>query len=57
MIEHSVETFDTKEEMDFDELTIPRDYSDCDILQEERVTISNNDEFWVKLKNGYGEGE
>ena len=36
--------------MAFDDLTITGDYSDYDILEEEKETISKNDEFWVKTK-------
>ena len=36
--------------MDFDDLTIPGDYSDYDILEEWKETISKNDEFWFKNK-------
>ena len=36
--------------MAFDDLTIPSDYSDHDILEEEKETISLNDEVWVKTK-------
>ena len=34
MTECLVENVDTEEEMDFDDLTIPDDYSDDDILEE-----------------------
>ena len=36
--------------MAFCDLTIPVDYSDYDILEEEKETISKNDEVWVKTK-------
>ena len=36
--------------MDFDDLNIPGDYSDYDIREEEKETISLNDEVWVKTK-------
>ena len=36
--------------MDFDDLTIPGGYSDYDILEEEKETISKNDEVWFKTK-------
>ena len=36
--------------MDFDDLTIPGDYSDYDILEEEQETILLNDTVWVKTK-------
>ena len=41
---------DTEEEIYFDELTIPGEYSDHDILEGKRENISNNDEVWVKTK-------
>ena len=42
--------------LSFDDLTIPGDYSDYYIFEEEKETISKNDEFWIKNKNIYGEG-
>ena len=36
--------------MYFDYLTIPGDYSNYDILEEEKESISLNDIVWVKLK-------
>ena len=36
--------------MCFDDLTIPSEYSDYDILEEEKETISKNDEVWIKTK-------
>ena len=36
--------------MYFDDLTIPSDYSDYNILEEEKETRSKNDEVWVKTK-------
>ena len=39
-----VENSNIEEEMDFDDLTIPDNYSDCDILEEEKEPISLNDE-------------
>ena len=36
--------------MYFDNFTIPGDYSDNDMLEEEKETISKNDEVWVKIK-------
>ena len=39
------------------ELTIIGDYSDYDILEEERDTITKNDNVWFKTKKKYGEGE
>ena len=50
------ENIDTYEEMSFDNLTITGDYSDYDILEEEKETIFKNDEVWFKTKNIYGEG-
>ena len=49
--ELQVENVNTDEEIDFDDLTITGDYSDNDILEEEKETISLNDEVWVKTKN------
>ena len=48
------ENVDTEEEISFDDLTIPGDYSDYNILEEEKETISKNDEGWIKTKNIYG---
>ena len=56
MTELPVQNANTEAEMDFDNLTIPGDYSDYDILDENK-TISLNYEVWVKLKWIYGEGE
>ena len=50
MTESPDENVDTEEEMDFYDLTIPGDDSDSDILEEEKETISKNDEVWVKIK-------
>ena len=36
--------------MAFYDLTIPGDYSDYDIFQEEKETIPKNYEVWVKTK-------
>ena len=36
--------------MYFDDLTIPSDYSDYNILEEEKETRLKNDEVWVKTK-------
>ena len=41
---------DTEEEMDFDDLTITGNYSDHDILEEEKETITKNDNFCVSNK-------
>ena len=43
--------------MDIYDLNIPGNYSDNDISEEEKETISKNDEVWVKTKKRYGEGE
>ena len=56
IIESSVENFNTEEEIDFDNLIIPGNYSDYVILEEERKTISKNYEVWIKNKKRYGEG-
>ena len=44
------ENVDTEEEMDFDDLTITGNYSDYDILEEEKETITKNDNIWFKTK-------
>ena len=36
--------------MSSDDLTITGDYSDYDILEEEKDTISENDDVWIKTK-------
>ena len=36
--------------MDFDDLTITFNYSDYDILEEEKETITKNDNIWFKTK-------
>ena len=43
--------------MAFDNLNISGNYSEYDILEEEKETITENDNVWVKTKNKYGEGE
>ena len=40
----------TEEEISFDDLTITGNYSDYDILEEEKKTITENDNVWVKTK-------
>ena len=40
----------TEEEMAFYDLTITGNDCDYDILEEEKETISKNDEIWVKTK-------
>ena len=50
------ENIDTEEEMDFDDLTIPGDYSDYDIFEGEKENISLNDEVWVKSKKDIWKG-
>ena len=42
---------DEEKEMSSDDLTITGDYSDYDILEEEKHTISEKDDVWVKKKN------
>ena len=42
MTETTDENVDTEEEIDLYEQTIPGDYSDNDILEEEKETISKN---------------
>ena len=56
MTETPNENFDTEEDISFDDLTIPGDYSYYDILEEEKETISKNDEVWVKTKKKISRG-
>ena len=49
------ENVDTKEEMYFDNLNMPGDYSDYDVLEEEKKLYKKM-KFWSKLKSIYGEG-
>ena len=44
------ENVDTEEETSFDDLDIPVNYSDYDILEEEEETIYKNDEVCIKTK-------
>ena len=50
LTENPDDMVDTEEEMSFDELTITGNYSDCDLLEEEKETITENDNVWVKTK-------
>ena len=50
MTEIPVKNVNKEEEMDFDDLNIPGDYSDYDILEEEQETVSLNDTVLVKTK-------
>ena len=43
--------------MSSDNLTITGDYSDHDILEEEKDNISENNDVWVKTKKKFGEEE
>ena len=40
MTEHPVRNVDTEEEMTIDDLTIPGDYGDSDIFEEEKESVS-----------------
>ena len=44
ILDTSDKNVDTEEEMSFEDLNIPVDYSDYDILVEEKETTSKNDE-------------
>ena len=48
MRENPDDKVDTEEEMDFDDLTITGNYSDYDILEEEKETITKKYNVWVK---------
>ena len=57
MTESPDENVDTEEEMAFDDLNIPGDYSDYDILEGKNKLYPKRMKFESKLKNRYGEGE
>ena len=50
LTQNTDENVNTEEEMDFDDLTITGNYSDYDLLEEEKETITKNDDVWVKTK-------
>ena len=50
LTENPDDMVNTEEKMAFDDLTITGNYSDYDILEEERETITKNDNVWVKTK-------
>ena len=50
LTKHSDDKVDTEEEMDFDDLTITGNYSDYVILDEEKETITKNNNVWDKTK-------
>ena len=54
--EIQVENVNTEEEIDFDDLTITGDYSDYDILEEEKGLYPKMMKFGSKLKKRYEEG-
>ena len=53
--EHTNDMVAEENQMSSDDLISTGDYSDCDILDEEKNRISKNDIVWVKKK--YGEEE
>ena len=48
--ENPYDMVDTEEEMAIEDLTITGNYSDHDILEEEKEAITENDDVWVKTK-------
>ena len=52
--ENPYDMVNTEVYMDFDNLTITVNYNDYDILEEEKETINENDNVWVKSKKIYG---
>ena len=50
LTENADDMVDEEKEMSSDDLTITGDYSDSDILEEEKDTISEKDYVWVKKK-------
>ena len=57
LTENADDIVDAEEELSCDDLTITGEYSDYDILEEEKGTISKKDDVWVKTKNKYVEEE
>ena len=55
LTENPDDMMNIEEELAFDYLTITVNYIDYDILEEEKETITENENVWVKKK--YGEGE
>ena len=47
LTENPYDMVDVEEEMSYEDLTITGDYSDYDILEEEKDTITENDDVWV----------
>ena len=50
LTENPYDMVDVEEEISYEDLTITGDYSDYDILEEEKDTITKNDDVWVKTK-------
>ena len=50
LTENPDDMVDAEEEMYSEDLTITGDYSDNDIFEEEKDTITKNDDVWVKTK-------
>ena len=50
MTENPDDMVNKEEEMALGDLTITGNYSDYDILEEEKDTINENNNFWVKTK-------
>ena len=57
LIENPDDMVDTEEEMSFEDLNITGNYSDYDILEEEKETITKNDRVWVKNKKEIWRGK
>ena len=50
LTENTDDIVNTEEDMDFDDLNIAGNYSDYDILDEEKDNITKNNNVWVKKK-------
>ena len=50
LTENADDMVDEEKEMSSDDLTITGDYSDYDILEEEKDTITKNNDVWVAKK-------
>ena len=50
LTENTYDMMDAEKEMSSEDLTITGNYSDYDFLEEEKDTITKNDDVWVKTK-------
>ena len=50
LTENTYDMMDAEKEMSSEDLTITGNYSDYDFLEEEKDTITKNEDVWVKTK-------